>query len=50
MKDIYLVNCCRTAIGSFQGTLSKTPAVDLGAIVVKEALKRASSRRRTWTS
>ncbi len=42
MKDIYLVNCCRTAIGSFQGTLSKTPAVDLGAIVVKEALKRAN--------
>ena len=42
VKDIYLVNCCRTAIGSFQGTLSKTPAVDLGSIVVKEALKRAN--------
>ena len=42
MKDIYLVSCCRTAIGSFQGTLSKTPAVDLGAIVVKEALKRGN--------
>ncbi len=42
MKDIYLVSCCRTAIGSFQGTLSKTPAVDLGAITVKEALKRGN--------
>ena len=42
MKDIYLVNCCRTAVGSFGGSLKDTPAADLGAIVVKEALKRAN--------
>ncbi len=42
MKDIYLVSCCRTAVGKFQGTLAKTPASDLGAIVVKEALKRGN--------
>jgi len=42
MKDIYVVNCCRTAIGSFGGSLKDTPAADLGAIVVKEALKRAN--------
>ena len=41
MKDIYVVNCCRTAVGSFQGTLANTPASELGAVVVKEALSRA---------
>ena len=41
MKDLYVVNCCRTAIGSFGGSLKNTPATELGAIVVKEALKRA---------
>ena len=35
MKDIYVVNCCRTAIGSFGGSLKDTPAADLGAVVVK---------------
>ena len=42
MKELYVVNCCRTAIGSFGGSLKSTPAADLGAIVVKEALKRAN--------
>ena len=41
MKDLYVVNCCRTAIGSFGGSLKNTPATELGAIVVKEALSRA---------
>ncbi len=41
MKELYVVNCCRTAIGSFGGALKDTPAADLGAIAVKEALKRA---------
>ena len=42
MKDLYVVNCCRTAVGSFGGSLKDVPAADLGAIVVKEALKRAN--------
>ena len=42
MKDLYVVNCCRTAVGSYGGSLKNTPAADLGAIVVKEALKRAN--------
>ncbi|MBQ2324313.1 MAG: acetyl-CoA C-acyltransferase, partial [Oscillospiraceae bacterium] len=42
MKDLYVVNCCRTAVGSFGGSLKNTPAADMGAIVVKEALKRAN--------
>ncbi len=41
MKDLYIVNCCRTAIGSFGGTLKNTPAAELGGIVAKEALSRA---------
>ena len=40
-KEIYVVNCCRTAVGSFQGSLANTPASDLGAVVVKAALERA---------
>lgn len=41
MREIYIVNCCRTAIGSFGGSLKDVPAVDLGTTVVKEALHRA---------
>ena len=41
MKEVYVVNCCRTAVGSFGGSLKDTPAVELGAVVVKEALNRA---------
>ncbi len=40
-KKIVLAGACRTAIGKMGGALSTTPAVDLGAIVIKEALKRA---------
>ena len=41
MEEVYVVNCCRTAVGSFGGSLKDTPAADLGAVVVKEALNRA---------
>ena len=40
MRDVYVVNCCRTAVGSFGGSLKDTPAADLGAVVVKEVLNR----------
>ena len=36
MKDLYVVSCCRTAVGAFQGSLANTPASDLGAIVQPE--------------
>ena len=42
MKELYVVNCCRTAVGSFGGSLKNPPAAQLGSIVVKEALKRAN--------
>ncbi len=41
-KKIVLAGACRTAIGTMGGGLSTTPAVDLGSIVIKEALKRAN--------
>ena len=40
-KKVVLAGACRTAIGKMGGALSNTPAADLGAIVIKEALKRA---------
>ena len=40
-KKVVLAGACRTAIGSMGGALSTTPAADLGAVVIKEALKRA---------
>ena len=41
MKEVYVVNCCRTAVGSFGGSLKNTPAADMGAVVVKEVLARS---------
>ena len=41
MKELYVASCCRTAVGAFQGSLSNTPAAELGAVVVKAALERA---------
>ena len=40
-RKVVLVGACRTAIGTMGGTLSNTPAPDLGTVVIKEALKRA---------
>ena len=42
MREVYVVNCCRTAVGSFGGSLKDVPAPEMGAIVIKEALKRAN--------
>ncbi|MBO7703540.1 MAG: acetyl-CoA C-acyltransferase, partial [Solobacterium sp.] len=41
MRNVVIVSACRTAIGKFNGTLKDTPATELGAIVIKEALERA---------
>ena len=41
MKKAVIVSACRTAIGSFGGTLKDVPAAELGALVVKEAVSRA---------
>lgn len=41
MKKVVIASAVRTAIGSFGGSLAGVSAVDLGAIVIKEALNRA---------
>ncbi|MHA2002072.1 MAG: acetyl-CoA C-acetyltransferase [Promethearchaeota archaeon] len=41
-KEIVIASACRTAMGSFGGALKTTPATKLGAVVIKEALKRAN--------
>ena len=40
-KKVVIASACRTAIGKMGGVLSTVPAVDLGATVIKEAVKRA---------
>jgi acetyl-CoA C-acetyltransferase len=39
--DVVIISGCRTAVGKFQGSLSDLSAPQLGAIVVREAVKRA---------
>ncbi|MCR4519830.1 MULTISPECIES: acetyl-CoA C-acetyltransferase [Bosea] len=40
-SDIVIVGAARTAVGAFSGAFANTPAHDLGAVAIKEALKRA---------
>ena len=40
-KKVVLAGACRTEIGTMGGGLSTTPAAELGAVVIKEALNRA---------
>jgi acetyl-CoA C-acetyltransferase len=41
MREVVIVSGARTPVGAFGGTLKTTPVVDLGALVLKETLKRA---------
>ena len=40
-KKVVIASACRTAIGSMGGQLSTVPAAEMGAVVIREALKRA---------
>ena len=40
-KEVVIASAVRTAVGTFGGSLKDIPAVDLGAIVIKEAVNRA---------
>ena len=42
MRDVYVISSCRTAVGSFGGSLKDVPAAELGSIVIAEALKRGN--------
>ena len=43
MKEAYIIDAIRTPVGSFGGTLSAVRADDLGAIPIRELLRRNSS-------
>ena len=44
MKDVVIVSGVRTPVGTFGGSLKTTPVVQLGALVLKETLKKVSLR------
>ena len=46
MREVVIVSAARTPIGSFGGTLKGVPAVELGAVAAKEAIRECSSG---WT-
>jgi acetyl-CoA C-acetyltransferase len=41
MEDIVIVSATRTAVGKFGGSLAKVSAMELGSIVIREAIARA---------
>ncbi len=41
MDEVVIISGCRTPVGKFQGSLSDMSATQLGAIVVREAVKRS---------
>jgi acetyl-CoA C-acetyltransferase len=44
MEDIVITGAVRTAIGSFGGALKEVPAAELGATVIREAMRRSGLR------
>ena len=44
MTEVVVVSGVRTPIANFGGALKDVPVVELGALVIKEALKRAGLR------
>ena len=42
LDDVVIISGCRTPVGKFQGSLSDLTAPQLGAVVVREAVKRAN--------
>ncbi|MEW6665601.1 MAG: acetyl-CoA C-acetyltransferase [Thermodesulfobacteriota bacterium] len=41
MREVVIVSACRTPLGDFGGSLSSVSATDLGALVIREAVRRA---------
>src|SRR5437762_4606062 len=41
-NDVVIISACRTAVGKFQGSLSDLSAPQLGAVAVREAVRRAN--------
>ena len=41
MEEVVIVSGVRTGVGKFQGSLAGIPATRLGALVVREAVRRS---------
>ncbi len=41
MKEVVIVSACRTPVGAFQGAFASLTALDLGVVVINEAIARA---------
>jgi len=41
MREVVIVSGARTAVGTFGASLKDVPVVKLGAIVIREAIKKA---------
>src|SRR5208337_1138062 len=41
MKDVVIVSACRTAVGSFGGSLKDLNGAILGSVVIRETLRRS---------
>ena len=50
MRDVVIVSAVRTPVGKFLGALSEISAVELGAMVVREAVRRAGIAPTPWTN
>ncbi len=46
MREVVIVSGARTAVGNFMGSLKDVPAAELGAICIRESLKRAGLKPR----
>ena len=44
MREVVIVSGARTAVGNFMGSLKDIPAAQLGAVCIRESLKRAGLR------
>jgi acetyl-CoA C-acetyltransferase len=44
MPDAFILSACRTPIGKFRGALSALPVTELGAVAVREAVRRAGAK------
>ncbi len=41
MQEVVIISAARTAIGKFNGTIKDVPAPQLGAVAIKEAVRRS---------
>ena len=44
LKEVVVVSGVRLPVGSYGGSLKNTPAIDMGAMVVKRSCKKSRDR------